>query len=427
MFNNVIAKTEAFFKGLLFDCKSCGQCLLSRTGLICPMSCPKGLRNGPCGGTIEGKCEVYPDKACVWVRIHKKTGKDLEPLALNASPDMNLYFTSSYVNLLTGRDQATRKPLPYLDLGVNRKSQPLQTDSKLEKAFKAKEFVFTCEVRSPKDGDYSKINKEVEMLKDYFVAINATAFLSGLPGFSSTKTSEKLVSFGVEPISQATCRDHTKTSFVSLLLELRESNIHNLLCLTGDSYLGTPKIKQVWDMDSSLMLYEASYLRKNSEVHFCNQKVKRAPRIFLGAAINPFSTPIEMPIRRLKQKLLAGADFIQTQLIFDLDAFDDFMGYYHAEGLQKELFFLAGIPVVTSKKAFEHMVLVPGIKISEKLKEEFRQASDITAFGVQWAIKAIERIKAYEGIDGVHLMLVGSDFGVLPEIRKHFGKLGAVK
>ncbi len=425
MFNNLIAKTEAFFKGLLFDCKSCGQCLLSRTGLICPMSCPKGLRNGPCGGTIEGKCEVYPDKACVWVRIHKKTGKGLEPLALNSSPDMNLYFTSSYVNLITGRDQATRKPLECLDLGLGRKSQPIQTESSLEKAFKEKKFVFTCEVRSPKDGDYSKINKEVELLKKYFVAINATAFLSGLPGFSSAKTSEKLVAIGVEPISQATCRDHTKTSFISLLFELQESKINNLLCLTGDSYLGTPKIKQVWDMDSSLMLYEARYLRKNSEVHFCNQKVKRPPRIFLGAAINPFSSPIEMPIRRLKQKLLAGADFIQTQLIFDLEAFDDFMGFYHAEGIQNELFFLAGIPVVTSKKAFEHMILVPGVKISDKLKEEFRQANDIKGFGKQWAIKAIERIKSYEGIDGVHLMLVGSDFSVLPEISQHFGKIGA--
>jgi methylenetetrahydrofolate reductase (NADPH) len=416
MFEILIAKTEAFFKGVMFDCRSCGQCLLKRTALICPMSCPKGLRNGPCGGTTYGKCEVYPDKECVWVRIYNKTSHGLDTPELNPSPDANLYFTSSYLNLLSGKDKNTRTPLTYLPIPKNRVDLPVLTESKLEKALKSKKFVFTCEVRSPREADFSVVQKEVEILKEHFDAINATAFLAGRPSVSSIKTAEKLKLWGAEPIAQVTCRDHTKTSFISELLELHESDLHNLLCLTGDSYVGTPKIKQVWDMDSSLMLYEARYLREKGVVHYCNQQMKKNPKPFLGTAINPFTTPVNVPIRRLKQKAAAGADFVQSQLIFDIPAFEDFMGLYHQENLDADLFFLAGVPVVTSKKAFEHMSKIPGIIVPKDVYQKFMDAPNIKEFGIQWARSLIQSLKHFKGIHGVHLMLVGSDHTVLPQV-----------
>lgn len=419
MFEILIAKTEAFFKGVVFDCRSCGQCLLKRTALICPMSCPKGLRNGPCGGTTKGKCEVFPDKECVWVRIYHKTSDGLNTPDLNPSPDANLYFTSSYLNLLSGKDKNTRTPLTYFPIPKNRVELPVLTDSKLEITLKSKKFVFTCEVRSPREADFSVVQKEVEILKEYFDAINATAFLAGRPSVSSIKTAEKLKSWGAEPIAQVTCRDHTKTSFISELLELHEAGLHNLLCLTGDSYIGTPKIKQVWDMDSSLMLFEARQLRETGIVHYCDQKMKKNPKPFLGAAINPFSTPVSVPIRRLKQKVAAGADFVQSQLIFDIPAFEDFMGLYHQENLQAELFFLAGVPVVTSKKAFEHMSKIPGIIVPKDVYQKFMDAPDIKEFGIQWARALIQSLKHLKGINGVHLMLVGSDHSVLPQVIKN--------
>ncbi len=84
----IIARVEALFKGVAFDCHACGQCVLSQTGIICPMSCPKGLRNGPCGGAVNDSCEVYPDKQCVWVRIHKRVAKDSQALPnLLPTPD----------------------------------------------------------------------------------------------------------------------------------------------------------------------------------------------------------------------------------------------------------------------------------------------------------------------------------------------------
>src|SRR5262245_57936874 len=98
-----LARLEALVKGMAFDCRTCGQCVLRSTGLICPMTCPKGLRNGPCGGTLHGECEVDPSRPCVWVRIHHRTAHDEFTLPqLLPSPDARLFNSSSYANFLSG-------------------------------------------------------------------------------------------------------------------------------------------------------------------------------------------------------------------------------------------------------------------------------------------------------------------------------------
>src|SRR5690606_1185640 len=130
---------------------------------------------------------------------------------------------------------------------------------------------------------------------------------------------------------QSTCRDHTKTSFVSELIENQLNGVNNVVCLTGDAYAGTPKIKQVFDMDSSLMLYEARHVREYGRIRFTGQQMEQPPKLFLGAAINPFTNPPNVPIRRLKQKAASGADFIQTQLIFDVKRFGEFMAHVREE------------------------------------------------------------------------------------------------
>lgn len=309
-----IARSEAFLKGMMFDCHACGQCVLDQTKLVCPMACPKGLRNGPCGGTLHGECEVYPDKECVWVRIHRRTSKTgPETPALIPSPDASLVNTSSWLNKVSGVDKHGTENLDYLDLGTNRTQAPLQTDSNFEKVLKSGNWVQTCEVRAPREPDFTKLRREAEIVRNEFDAVNATAYLNGRPSLPSPLAAKELKSMGIEPICQITCRDHTKTSFISELIENHINEVHNALCLTGDSYVGTPKIKQVFDMDSSLMLYEARYMRETGSVHFTDQKLKPTPKPFLGAAINPLTQPGDIPIRRLRQKVAAGADFIQTQ------------------------------------------------------------------------------------------------------------------
>lgn len=404
-------------KGMMFDCRSCGQCVLDKTGWICPMSCPKGLRNGPCGGTMNGLCEVYPDKQCVWVSIHERTAKgSLSCPDLLASPDSSLFHTSSYLNRFSGDDQNARIPLAPLELGPNRKQMPLQTASTLELALKQEKFVHTCEIRSPREADFASLRKEVQCMKGLFDAVNATAYLNGKPSLPSTRTAVELKQLGLESISQVTCRDHTKTSFVAELINNMMNGVNNILCLTGDSYMGTPKIKQVFDMDSALMLYEARYLREYSRIHFTGAEMKQAPRLFLGAAINPFSTPENIPIRRLKQKISAGADFVQTQMVFDINLFSKFMAKFHQEELDRDLFMLVGIPVVISKKACEILPQVPGIHFPEEIAKSFRNTSDIRKAGISFARDMIAAVRELPGVSGVHLMLMGADHSVLPDV-----------
>lgn len=416
MFEKIIARSEAWLKGMAFDCQACGQCVLRQTGLICPMSCPKGLRNGPCGGTISGACEVYPDKQCVWIRIHNRVFTDLSTPDLLPSPDSALFNTSSYINYIKGRDKPGTTPLTYLELGKKRTALPVETDSKLEQKLKQGLFVKTCEIRSPRNPDFHHFVREAELVRDYFDAVNVTAFLNGKPSLPSPSTCVELVSLGIDPICQSAARDHTKTSFVSELLQNHLNCIHNLLCITGDSYKGEPKIKQVYDMDSSLMLYEARYLRQMGKIHFTGEKYPDPPRPFLGAAINPFTLPTEVPIRRLKQKAAAGADFIQTQFVFDIEAFQHFMTLYRQEGLDEELFLLAGIPIVISRGALNMIPHIPGVHIPAEIMDRLQMARDLRATGVQLGRELVQSVRKIPGVRGIHLMLLGSDHAVLKDI-----------
>ena len=409
-----IAASEAFVKGMMFDCRTCGQCVLTNTAMVCPMSCPKGLRNGPCGGTIDEKCEVYPDKQCVWVRIYKRSNMRKEGIPiLISSPDSNLHHTSSYVNYFNGVDKPTRIPLEYLAIN---KSAECQTLSTLERKLKQGQFVVTCEVRAPREGDFSHMIREARLVGNSFDAINVTAYLNGKPSLPSALAASKLVEEGFEAISQATCRDHTKTSFVAELLQNKMNGVHNILCLTGDSYVGTPKIKQVFDMDSSLMIYEARHIREKSEINFTRQLLKDPPRLFLGAAINPFTTPSFIPVQRLKQKAAAGADFIQTQIILDLPVFRSFMNRVTEAKLDEKLFILAGIPVIVTKNAYKMLPYIPGISIPPEFKKRFDNTQDIRKEGIAYAREMLLEMVQMKGVSGVHLMLLGSDHSVLLEV-----------
>jgi methylenetetrahydrofolate reductase (NADPH) len=226
----------------------------------------------------------------------------------------------------------------------------------------------------------------------------------------------EMVKLGVEPIVQSVARDLTKTAFVSELITNKIHGVHNMLCISGDYYQGEPCVKQVFDMDSALMLYEARHLRETGVIHFTGDSMKEPPRPFLGCAANPYTTPMNVPVRRLKQKAAAGADFVQTQLILDIETFKSFMRMFCAEGLDRDLFLLAGLPVIVSKKAFEMLPGVPGVKVPPDVASRFASTDDIVAEGVRFARHLIEQVRRIPGVSGAHLMLFGVDHTVLPRV-----------
>ena len=362
-------------------------------------------------------CEVFPDRKCVWVRIHNrqdKGGTSLPPLLRSADP--KLFFTSSWLNFVRGLDGQARTPIKYLDLGSNRKALPPQTASPLEARLKSGTFVFTSEIRSPRSGSAAFVEKRVEVLRGHFDAVNATAFLNGHPSMPSSVASAIIAANGLDPICQMVCRDYTKTGFISELIVNAMNGVHNVLCLTGDYYQGDPAPKQVFDMDAALMIYEARCLRETGTIAFSGDVVKDPPKPFIGGAINPYTTPHNIPVRRIKQKCATGVDFIQTQCVLDLPIFRDFMRMYCEEGLDKELFLLAGLPVIISQKAFEMLPGVPGVYIPDSVTQRFAGKEDIVEEGIQYAREMIEEVRAIQGVDGVHLMLFGLDHTVLPRV-----------
>lgn len=417
MIEKAVARIEALVKGMVFDCHACGQCVLRQTGLICPMSCPKGLRNGPCGGTLHGECEVYPDKSCVWVRIHERTARrETTCPALLPSPDARLFNTSSYLNSLRGHDALARRPLDYLDLGTRRTAQSVHTASRLERRLKSGAFVRTCEVRAPRSADISSLRRQALLVREHFDAVNATSYLNARPSLPSPVVAAELVKLGIEAICQATCRDHTKTSFVAELLQNQINGVNNVLCLTGDSYAGVPKIKQVFDMDGALMAYEARHLRESGIVHFTGERIANPPRPFIGAAINPFTEPLNVPIRRLKQKVAAGVDFIQTQVVLDTAGFRRFVERAREEGITEDVFILAGVPVVTSSSGLAVLRRIPGVLLPEPIANCLGHAGDIEREGIALAQEIAAEVAALPGVSGVHLMLFGPDHAVLPQL-----------
>ncbi len=417
VFERLLARTESLAKGVVFDCRSCGQCVLSHTGLVCPMACPRQLRNGPCGGSMDGHCEVFPERKCVWVRIHNRLDKSGYSCPnLLRSPDPTLFHTSSYLNYFTGKDELARTPIDYLELGTERKKQPQQTASALEAKLRSGVFVFTSEIRAPREAQIERVRTQALILKDHFDAVNATAYLNGKPSLPSSIASAEMARLGVEPICQSTCRDHTMTSYVSELITNQMNGVHNVLCITGDYYQGKPAVKQSYAMDSALMIYETRYLREKGAIHFSGESMKEPPKAFIGCAINPFTSPIHVPVRRLKQKIAAGADFVQTQIILDLERFRAFMAIFRDEGLDKELFLIAGLPVVIAKKALAMMPGVPGVSLPSQIKQRLEQTEDIVKEGVALAREMIQEVRGIPGVSGVHLMLFGMDHKVLPSV-----------
>lgn len=416
LLERLLTRTEHFAKGVLFDCHHCGQCVLSHTGYRqCPMACPRQLRNGPCGGSMDGHCEVFPERACVWTRIHYAVDRDgTSTPPLLRSPDPNLFFTSSYANYFSGKDRLARKPIDYLDLGTNRKHQSPQTASRLERRLRAGGFVFTSEIRSPRGADLEKVAKQAEVLGPHFDALNATAYLNGRPSMPSVIAAARIAQCGAEPIAQSVCRDLTKTAFISELIANQINGVNNVLCLTGDYYQGRPCVKQVYDMDSSLMIYEARHLREKGVIYFTGDTMKEPPKPFIAGAINPFTTPWNVPIRRLKQKVAAGADFIQTQVILDVAAFREFMRVVHEEGIDNNVFVLAGLPVIISKKAFEMLHGVPGVRVPKQVDERFARARDVVEEGIAFVREMIHEVRSIPGVSGVHAILFGVDYTVLP-------------
>ncbi|MEM2839308.1 MAG: methylenetetrahydrofolate reductase [Thermoplasmata archaeon] len=283
--------------------------------------------------------------------------------------------------------------------------------SNLQKVLDSGKFAVTAEIGPPRGADPEHMIKLARDLKGSADAFNLTDNQTAIVRLSSIASAVILMREGLEPVIQMTCRDRNRIALQSDLLGASAIGIRNVLCLTGDHHtFGNEKsAKGVFDLDSISLLRTFRNMR-DSRKQLSGEEIESPPVVYLGAAENPFATPYEFRALRLQKKVDAGAQFIQTQAIFDLDWFEKWMAEVRKLGLHERVHILGGVIPSKSLGAVRYMKnKVPGMKVPDSIVSRMKNAKDKNQEkeeGLRICVEMIERLKTIEGVHGVHIMAV---------------------
>jgi methylenetetrahydrofolate reductase (NADPH) len=295
----------------------------------------------------------------------------------------------------------------------------LKSGSNLEKVLKAGHFAFTGECGPPKGANVEHLKEKFEHLRGKVDAVNVTDNQTAVVRMSSAAASAIMVANGIEPNFQMVCRDRNRLAMMADVLGVYSLGVRNMLCLSGDhqKFGNHPQSKNVYDLDSMQLIAMVKKMR--DEGKFINDEdIDVPPKMFIGAAANPFADPYEFRIYRLANKIDAGADFIQTQCIYNMPRFRDFMKQAVDMGLTEKAYILAGVTPMKSARMAQYMAkMVPGMDVPEELIERLKGAGkgNQAEEGIKFAIEQIEEFKEMAGVSGVHLMAIEWEHKV-PEI-----------
>ncbi len=291
--------------------------------------------------------------------------------------------------------------------------------SNLEKLLKEGNFVVTAELGPPKSADRKVIEEKADILKGYADAVNITDCQTAVVRLSSIASAAILVSLGLEPIAQMTCRDRNRIALQSDILGAWALGVQNILLLTGDHprFGNHPEAKGVFDLDS-IQLIEAVKKMKEEKKFLNGEEMKVEPRFFIGAVENPFADPFELRAKRLAKKVRAGAEFLQTQIVYNVEKFARWMEMVRDEGLEEKISILAGVAPIKSVGMAKYMrSKVPGMDVPEEIVKRMEGASDPKEEGIRICIDIIKSLKEAKGVKGVHIMAIEWEEAV-PEIVK---------
>lgn len=295
--------------------------------------------------------------------------------------------------------------------------------SKLERLLRAGKFVVTAELGPPNTADRTVVEKKAALLKGYADAFNVTDCQTSVVRMSSIASAAILIEAGLEPVVQMTCRDRNRIGLQSDLLGAAALGMKNLLCLTGDHprFGDHPSAKPVFDLDSVQLLHMVKTMRDEKKLQ-SGTEIAVEPRFFLGAAENPFAGTIDIRARRLAKKIAAGAEFFQTQIIYNVEKFTAWMKAVRDMGLHKEAFILAGVSPLKSAGMARYMKNnVPGMDVPDEIINRMKEKKSKEE-GIQICLDIIEQIRDIEGVAGVHIMAIEWE-EVVPDIVECAGLL----
>ena len=310
--------------------------------------------------------------------------------------------------------------------------------STLERVLRAGHFAVTGELGPPQSADGDVIRKKVALLRGFCDGVNITDNQTAIVRMSSIGAGTIVLQEGLEPIIQMTCRDRNRLAIQADLLGAHALGMRNLLCLTGDhqTFGNHPTAKNVHDIDSVQLVQMVADMR-DAGIFQCGEKFKGPePRFFIGAAAAPFAEPVYFRPYRLAKNVKAGANFIQTQLVYDVPAFARYMEKVRALGLAEQTYILAGVGPLKSPGMARYMKNnVPGILVPDALIERMtaagqpwagKAADELTKEdkrarseawkeeGIRICIELIQQLREIEGVAGVHVMAIEWESAVQP-------------
>lgn len=302
----------------------------------------------------------------------------------------------------------------------------MKSESNLEKVLEAGHFAFTGELGPPRGTGAEEVREKASHLKSKVDAVNITDNQTAVVRMSSWAASIILIQEGLEPNFQMVCRDRNRLAMQSDILGACAHGIRNMLCLSGDHQLfgDHPNAMGVFDIDSMQLISMVKMMRDEGKF-LSGAEISEPPRMFIGAAANPFAEPFEWRVHRLAKKIKAGVDFIQTQCIYNMERFREWVKQANDMGLTEKVYILAGVTPMKSIGMARYMKKnVPGMDVPDELIKRLQgvERKKVADEGIKIACEQIEEFKEMKGISGVHLMAIEWEHRV-PEIAELAGML----
>ena len=284
------------------------------------------------------------------------------------------------------------------------------TESRLKKVLQRGDFAVTAECGPPKGADPEVVKSKGRVLKGHVDSVNVTDNQTGVVRLCSLAACALLKADGLDPVLQMVTRDRNRIALQSDVLGASALGIRNILCLSGDhqSFGNQPQAKGVFDIDSVQLIQTVRKMRDAGEV-IGGEKLTVPPQLFIGAVANPFADPFKYRAARLATKVEAGAEFIQTQCIFNLNRFKEWMGLVRDSGTADKVYILGGITPLKSARMAEYMAKqVAGMDIPEEIINRMKSvpAKEQRQEGIRIAVETILALKEIGGVHGVHIMAI---------------------
>jgi methylenetetrahydrofolate reductase (NADPH) len=313
--------------------------------------------------------------------------------------------------------------------GSPRVTQIVATPGRFRTALESGTFTVTAEIGPPRGGGAGAIVRKVAQLRDWTTAVNITDNQGAAVRLSSWAGSLAAMTAGVEPIMQVTCRDRNRIALQSDLLGASAMGIPNVLVMTGDHprFGDHASAKPVFDLDSVQLLWAARTMRDEGKL-LSGRELDPAPSWFLGAVENPSAPPADFRAARLAEKVAAGAQFVQTQYVFDAGAFARWMSQVRDLGLHERCYILAGVGPICSLRALSHLQQrVPGVQVPAELARRLRGVPPerVADEAMTACAETISELMRIPGVAGLHVMAVGNEHRIPAMLRlAGFGEVG---